>query len=75
LRFVQAALARDSATWNSAAAGEMCGSRPEAELVTRSIAPERRGCSAWQFLHIAFDAFDQFLFVGPRFDPEDAPAS
>ena len=48
-------------TWKSAASGEMCGSRPLAEVVTRSIGTGADGFSCLQLVDVGLDAVDQRL--------------
>src|SRR5581483_10528760 len=63
------------ATWNRAASGVMCGSRPDADEVTRSIGTCAVGFSARAASAAAFTASISFLFVGPRFVPPEFAAS
>ena len=53
----------------------MCGSSPEAEAVTRSIGTGAPGFSARRRSTSAFTRSTSFLLVGPRFAPDEAPAS
>src|SRR5436190_2130931 len=53
----------------------MCGSRPEPELVTRSIGTAAVGFSFRAAATFAATASISFLFVGPRFDPLELAAS
>ena len=62
-------------TWNAAASGEMCGSRPDAELVTRSIGTGDTGVLLLRRLHRGLDAVDQLALVGPRLVPAELAAS
>ena len=48
-------------TWNSAAAGEMSGSRPLAEVVTRSTGTARAGILGLELVDVALHALDQRL--------------
>ena len=62
-------------SWNSATAGEMCGSSPEAEVVTRSMGTGRPGFSRRAASMCAFTAAISFLFVGPSWLPAEFAAS
>ena len=53
-------------TWNSAAAGEISGSRPEPEDVTRSTGIGRAGIFGVQFFDVGFYAVDQLMIRGPE---------
>ena len=53
-------------TWNSAAAGVMSGSRPEAEVVTRSMGTGCPGFSACNVRHVAIHPIDQLLIGGSK---------
>src|ERR1051325_10187397 len=53
----------------------MCGSRPEPEVVTKSIGTGLPGFSACNFSTSAFTRSISFWFIGPRFDPDDELAS
>src|SRR5260370_30198662 len=53
----------------------MCGSNPEAEVVTRSIGTGLPGLSAWAVATSPFTRSINFWFVGPRFDPAELAAS
>ena len=62
-------------TWKSAAAGEMCGSRPDADEVTKSIGTGVPGFSFCADSAAALTASTSFLLVGPRFVPPELVAS
>ena len=53
----------------------MCGSSPEPDVVTRSTRDRLARILGLQLLYIRFDAVNQFLVRGPKFEPEEAPAS
>src|SRR6266436_6514057 len=55
--------------WNSAAAGEISGSRPEPEVVTKSMGIGALGFSACNFCTSPFTRSSNALLVGPRFEP------
>jgi hypothetical protein len=61
-------------TWKNAASGETCGSRPEPEVVTRSIGIGASGFSARNASASASMRSISAGLVGPRFEPEDAAA-
>ena len=63
------------ATWYSAAAGLMCGSSPDAEVVTRSTGIGASPLRGPEPLDVGRDPVDERLFVGPRFEPAEAFAS
>jgi hypothetical protein len=48
-------------TWNSAAAGEISGSRPEPDAVTKSTGIGAVGFSAWSFFYVRFYAINQLM--------------
>ena len=56
-------------TWNRAASGEMCGSRPLPEVVTRSIGTGADGFSSLSFSTSPLTRSISALLVGPRFEP------
>ena len=62
-------------TWKSAAAGEMCGSKPEGDVVTRSIGTDAFGFSLRAASTFALTASISFLFVGPNWVPAELAAS
>src|SRR5439155_25682257 len=62
-------------TWNSAAAGLRCGSRPDADEVTKSIGTGADGFSFFAASTAALTASTSFLFVGPRLVPAEVAAS
>lgn len=62
-------------TWNSAAAGEMCGSTPDADVVTRSIGTGASGFSWRAVSTFAATASTNLLFVGPSWLPAEFAAS
>src|SRR5262249_62010413 len=53
-------------TWNRAASGEMCGSRPEADVVTRSAGGEGGGVFVLRFFIFSRAPGGRALFGGPR---------
>ena len=63
------------ATWYSAAAGLMSGSRPDAEVVTRSTGTGPPPLAARSPIHLGGDPVDQGRLVGPRFVPAEPLAS
>ena len=62
-------------TWKSAAAGEMCGSNPDADVVTRSTGTGAFGFSLRAASTFALTASISFLFVGPSWVPAELAAS
>ena len=56
-------------TWNSAASGEMWGSSPLPEAVTRSVGTRAFGFSFLRFSTSSFTRSMRALLVGPRFEP------
>ena len=61
-------------TWKSAASGEMCGSRPMAEVVTRSCGT---GAFGFSFFNVSMSPCTRSisaLLDGPRFDPPEFAA-
>ena len=62
-------------TWKSAAAGEMCGSSPDADVVTRSIGTGAFGFSLRAASTLALTASISFLLVGPSWLPAELAAS
>ena len=61
-------------TWNSAAAGVMSGSRPLAEVVTRSTGIGVDGFSALSFSASSLTRSISAWLVGPRFEPPEFAA-
>jgi hypothetical protein len=63
------------ATWNSAAAGEMSGSSPEAEVVTRSTGIGPLPVDVRRASTRALIAAISAWLVGPRLEPAEPLAS
>jgi len=63
------------ATWYSAAAGLISGSRPEAEVVTRSTGTGPLPLAARSWSTAAVTRSMRALLVGPRLDPPELFAS
>src|ERR1700739_642060 len=61
-------------TWNSAASGEMSGSSPLAEVVTRSTGTDADGFSAFSFSTSSVTRPFGPLLVGPRLEPPELAA-
>ena len=61
-------------TWNSAAPGEMCGSRPLADVVTRSDGTGAEGFSFFRASMSPCTRSISALLEGPRFDPPEFAA-
>src|SRR4051812_23660591 len=61
-------------TWKSALSGEICGSRPLPDVVTRSIGTEADGFSAFALSTSPLTRSTSALLVGPRFDPPEFEA-
>src|SRR6266566_2401444 len=61
-------------TWNSAPSGEISGSRPLAEVVTRSIGTDAEGFSAFNFSTSSLTRSFSALLVGPRLEPPELAA-
>ena len=61
-------------TWNKAASGEMSGSRPLPEVVTRSIGTAPEGFSAFSLSTSPLTRSISALLVGPRFEPPELAA-
>src|SRR5262245_20989176 len=61
-------------TWNKAASGEMSGSRPLAEVVTRSTGTGVFGFSAFSFSTSSLTRSASALLVGPRLEPPEFAA-
>ena len=75
LVLAHAALAGHARDLESAAAGVMSGSRPEAEVVTRSTGTGLPGFSACKVATSCFTRSMSFWLVGPRFEPPELAAS
>src|SRR3981081_2468058 len=61
-------------TWNSAPSGEISGSRPLADVVTRSMGTGREGFSAFNLSTSSLTRSFRALLVGPRLDPPELAA-
>src|SRR5262245_8411953 len=61
-------------TWNSAASGEISGSRPLPEVVTRSTGTAAFGFSAFSFSTSSLRRSASALLVGPRLEPPELAA-
>src|SRR5271167_1376716 len=61
-------------TWKNAASGEMCGSRPEADVVTRSAGTGADGFSCFSFSISPCTRSTSALLDGPRFEPPEFAA-
>src|SRR5208283_2709456 len=61
--------------WNSAAAGEISGSSPDPDAVTRSAGIATPGFSFCNFATSCFTRSTSCWFVGPKFEPDDAVGS
>ena len=61
-------------TWNSAASGEMCGSRPLADVVTRSAGTGAAGFSFFSASMSPCTRSMSALLEGPRFEPPEFAA-
>src|SRR5260370_42153484 len=61
-------------TWNSAASGEMSGSRPLADEVTRSTGTAADGFSAFSFSTSSLTRSFRALLVGPILEPPELAA-
>ena len=61
-------------TWKKAASGEMSGSRPLPEVVTRSIGTVAAGFSFFSLSTSALTRSISALLVGPRFEPPEPAA-
>ena len=62
-------------TWNSAAAGEMCGSNPDADVVTRSIGTGHARILLPRRLDVRLDGVDQLLVRRPELAAAELAAS
>src|SRR5689334_9204085 len=61
-------------TWNRAASGEMCGSRPEADVVTRSAGTGAEGFSCFSLSISPWTRSTNALLDGPRLEPPEFAA-
>src|ERR1700694_2013331 len=61
-------------TWNSAPSGEISGSRPLPDVVTRSIGTGAEGFSAFNLSTSSLTRSLSALLVGPRLDPPELAA-
>ncbi len=61
-------------TWNKAASGEISGSRPLPDVVTRSIGTAAEGFSFFSFSTSAPTLSISALLVGPRLEPPELAA-
>ena len=61
-------------TWNSAPSGEISGSSPLAEVVTRSTGTDAEGFSAFSFSTSSLIRSASALLVGPRLEPPELAA-
>src|ERR1035441_7218475 len=61
-------------TWNSAPSGEISGSRPLPDVVTRSIGTGTCGFSAFNLSTSSLTRSFSALLVGPRLDPPELAA-
>src|SRR6476646_7778843 len=61
-------------TWNSAPSGEISGSSPLPEVVTRSIGTAADGFSAFNLSTSSLTRSFRALLVGPRLDPAELAA-
>src|SRR5205807_479221 len=61
-------------TWNSAASGEISGSSPLADVVTRSAGTAAEGFSAFNFSTSSLTRSFSALLVGPRLEPPELAA-
>src|SRR5262249_788332 len=61
-------------TWKSAAAGEICGSSPPPEVVTRSMGTAAEGVSCLSLSTSPCTRSISALLVGPRFEPPELAA-
>ena len=75
VRLRHPALAGDAGTWKSAAAGDRCGSSPDAEVVTRSIGTGAPAFSLRAASTLAVTLSISFLLVGPSCVPAEFAAS
>src|SRR3974377_2055181 len=60
--------------WKSAASGEMCGSRPDAEVVTRSAGTGAEAFSCFNLSMSPWTRSISALLDGPRLEPPEFAA-
>ena len=62
------------APYNAANSGEMCGSRPEADVVTRSAGTDAEGFSCFSLSISPWTRSTSALLDGPRLEPPEFAA-